>query len=446
MSQHSGTREQWGSKIGFILAAGGSAVGLGNIWRFPYVAGKYGGASFILFYLFVVCVIGFTVMLTEMAFGKHYQLSCVSAFRQYKGGKFTFMGVIVTLIGTFILSYYMVIGGWTIKYIVSSLSGLMGEAAAGHSGDLFGAFISSPNQVLLYHVIFVLLTSLIVFGGIKGGIERVCKVMMPALFVILLVMIVRSLTLPGASKGLEFYMLPDFSKLTLEGCLAAIGQAFFSLSLGMGIMITYGSYVKKDEYLPSAVAQVCVIDTLVAVLAGFVIFPAAFAFSIEVNSGPGLTFITLPSIFAKMPGGAIWSTLFFVLFFFAAITSSISLLEVPVACLIDTMKMSRKKATVVATILVFVLGVPSALGLGSHAFDIAGKGFLDFIDFITNNIGMPVMAALTSLFVGWLIPKDILPELDSTTRVFTHKNLWLFCVRFVAPAVILVIFVTGLKW
>ncbi|MBL3538702.1 sodium-dependent transporter, partial [Aminivibrio sp.] len=261
-------REHWGSRIGFILAAAGSAVGLGNIWRFPYITGKYGGAAFVLVYLAIIFIIGFSVMLAEMAIGRKAQLNAVGSFEKLRGGAWVIVGWMGVTAGFMILSFYGVIGGWTIKYFFRSFTGLMGDAAAGKAGDVFGAFVSNTPQVIIYQAIFMLITVWVVYKGIGEGIEKYCKILMPALFVILLILIVRSVTLEGAGKGLEFYLKPDFSKLTGESIAAALGQAFFSLSLGMGCMITYGSYVDKQTALPGAAIQVCVIDTLVAILAG----------------------------------------------------------------------------------------------------------------------------------------------------------------------------------
>lgn len=438
-------REQWGSRIGFILAAGGSAVGLGNVWKFPYIVGQNGGAAFVLAYVLVVVLLGLTVMLAEIALGRSAQLSCISAFRKLKGGSWTWVGVFCVIIPTLILSYYAVIGGWTLKYIFHSFGGLMAEAGAGKAADVFVAFISSPWEVVAYQALFGLLTAAVVLGGVSGGIERVCKIMMPGLFVLLVVMIFRSVTLEGASKGLAYYLNPDFSKLTASAWLAAVGQAFFSLSLGMGIMITYGSYLKKDINLPQSSLYICIIDSAVAFLAGLVVFPAVFAFGFDVEAGPSLTFITLPAVFAKMPFSSLWSAVFFVLFFFAAITSAMSLLEVPVSYLVDR-GMKRRSATLLAMIVVFLIGVPSSLGLDG-SLPIFGKDFLDALDYLTNSVMMPITAALTCIFVGWFVHKEVMQEVDSDGMFkFPGKGLWMFFVRYAAPVIIAVILVTGLKW
>lgn len=441
-------RENWGSRIGFILAAAGSAIGLGNIWRFPYMVGKNGGAAFVVVYLLLIAVVGSTVMLAEFAVGRAARKTPVGAFWVLTGTHtWTLVGWIATLAGGFIiLSYYNVIGGWTIKYIVGSLTDLIPLAAEGKSGDVFGAFIGSPQEVVLYQIGFMLLTMAIVYGGVGKGIERACKVMMPLLFIILIVLIVRAVTLPGAEKGLEFYLKPDFSLIKGQSILDALGQGFFSLSLGMGIMITYGSYIGKTERLPSSVGWVIFTDTLVALLAGLAIFPAVFAMGVEPGAGVGLTFVTLPGVFAKMPFGSIFSTLFFVLLFFAAITSGMSLFEVAVAHGMDDLKWSRRKSVMIMGTLITLLGVPSALSLSGPP-KVAGKDFLDAMDFISNNVMMPLAAILTCIFVGWFwLDKGRKEVTNDGTLPFVLMDVWVWFVRIVAPIAIAVIFYMGLKW
>lgn len=441
-------REQWGSRLGFILAAAGSAVGLGNIWRFPYIAGKYGGAAFVFFYLLVVIVIGMSLMLAEFSIGRNARQDAVGSMKKLGGGAWTIVGWMGFFCGFVILSYYAVIAGWTLAYMFKSVTGLMAEATSGEaSGALFGAFVSNVPQVMTYHVIVMLAVSAVVFLGVSGGIEKCCKVMMPSLFVILILLIFRSITLPGAEAGLEFYISPKLENLTSEGMLAAIGQGFFSLSLAMGIMIVYGSYIPKEEYLPTAVRSVVVIDTLVAILSGFAIFPAVFAFGIEPSAGPGLTFVTLPVVFSKMPAGFIFSLAFFTLLFLAAFTSAISLMEVSVAYGIDQLKLSRRNSTLVMGTLIFLLGVPSALSVGGHIPQIAGKDFLDVADFVTNNVVMPLGGILITVFVGWFWTDGAKAEItDNGARVFPLYTVWLWICRVVAPVAVTIIFVTGLKW
>ncbi len=440
-------REQWGSRFGFIMAAAGSAVGLGNIWRFPYITGKFGGAAFVMVYLAVVIVIGISVMLAEFVIGRNAQSDAVGSFRKLGGGLWPLVGWMGFFCGFVILSYYAVIAGWTLAYMFKSFGGLMEAAGAGKAGDVFGAFVSNPVQAISYHLVVMAIVSGIVYKGISGGIEKSCKILMPALFVLLLVLIVRSVTLPGAGAGLEFYLKPDFSKLTSEAVLAAVGQGFFSLSLGMGCMITYGSYLGKSDYLPTTAATVVFLDTSVAILAGFVIFPAVFAFGIEPGAGPGLTFVTLPAVFAKMPMGMFFSFAFFLLLFIAALTSAISLLEVVVTYAIDQLKWSRTKAAIVMGTAIALLGIPSALSVGGHIPQIAGKDFLDAADFITNNIIMPLGGIFIAVFVGWVWTDGAKAEItDNGKRVFPMYTVWLWICRVVAPVCIAIIFITGLKW
>lgn len=439
-------REQWGSKIGFILAAAGSAVGLGNIWKFPYVTGTNGGGAFVLLYIGMVACIGFTVMLAELVIGRRAQLNAVGSFEKIKGGAWPWVGWLGLACGFLILSYYGVVGGWTIKYIIHSFTGLMEIASAGNAGEVFGGFISSPLMVVFYQALFMFVTIWVVYRGVGEGIERYCKILMPALFVILIILIGRSVTLDGAAAGIEFYLKPDFSKVTSGTVLAALGQAFFSLSLGMGCMITYGSYLQKDINLATATVQVCVLDTLVALLAGLVVFPAVFAFGVEPGAGPGLTFITLPGIFAQMPGGMIWSALFFLLLFVAALTSAISLLEVACSYFIDK-GWSRAKAAWTMGALIFLLGVPSAISLGG-GLKIAGKDFMDVAGFFTDQIMMPIGGFFICIFVGWVIKDIAYEEITNGGKVpaFSGYATWAMLVKFVAPLAILYIFVTGLKW
>lgn len=440
-------RDQWGSRFGFIMAAAGSAIGLGNIWRFPYITGKFGGAAFVLIYLAVVLIIGMSVMLAEFVIGRNAQSDAVGSFRKLGGGAWPLVGWMGFFCGFVILSYYAVIAGWTVAYMFKSLGGLMSEAAAGKAGDVFGAFVSDPVQSIAYHVVVMAITTGIIYKGISGGIEKCCKILMPALFVLLLVLIVRSVTLPGSGAGLEFYLKPDLSKITNQAILAAVGQGFFSLSLGMGCMITYGSYLSKKEYLPSIARTVVLLDTTVAILAGFVIFPAVFAFGIEPGAGPGLTFVTLPAVFAKMPMGAIFSFAFFLLLFIAALTSAISLLEVVVTYCIDQLRWNRAKAAIIMGTAIALLGIPSALSVGGHIPQVAGKDFLDAADFITNNVIMPLGGIFISVFVGWIWADGAKAEItDNGKLAFPFYTVWLWICRVVAPVSIAWIFITGLKW
>ncbi|GHV39470.1 transporter [Synergistales bacterium] len=447
-SEGSAKREQWGSRIGFIMAAAGSAIGLGNIWRFPYLVGKDGGAAFVVIYLIITVFIGFPVMMAEFAIGRAAQKAPVLAFRALGVNPFwSLIGWMGTIAGGFFtLSFYNVVGGWTIKYIIASLTGLMEVADVGKTGEFFGEFVVRSYEVVFYQILFMLITMGVVVGGISKGIERACKVLMPTLFVIMLILIVRSVTLPGAGAGLKFYLHPDFTKVTGETFLDALGQSFFSLSLGLGIMLTYGSYIGKEERIPSSSAWTAGLDTLIALLAGLAIFPAVFAMGFEPGSGAGLSFITLPAVFAKMPAGMIFSCLFFLLLFFAAVTSAMSLLEVAVTFAIEKFHMTRKKAVCVMSVIIILLGIPSAMSLAGD-LKIYGKDFMDAIEYICNNVLLPIGSFLASIFVGWFWLKPAIKEITNDGQVqFRWLNTWIWCVRFVSPIAIAYIFYAGLTW
>ena len=445
-------REQWGSKWGFIMAAAGSAIGLGNIWRFPYLVGQYGGAAFVVVYIAIVVLIGLPVMLCEFSVGRAAQKAPYLAFSSVGASPvWNVIGWMATITGGFlVLSYYNVVGGWTLKYMYESLGGLMTVASSGESGQFFGEFVSHKSEIVVYTLLFMAFTMLIVASGVGSGIERACKIMMPALLIILVILIGRAITLPGAEKGIEFYIVPDFSKLTKEGVLAALGQAFFSLSLGLGAMLTYGSYLKKDENLPSAALFACGLDTMAALMAGFAIFPAVFAMGFEPGAGVGLTFITLPAVFAKMPYGMVFSFLFFLLLFFAAISSAMSLLEAAVAFAMEKFKITRKDAVWVTGIIIILLGGYSALSLSGDPKIYApwqGKmvDFFDFVDEFCNNWLLPLGSLLICLFVGWFWLEPARKEITSDGKLsFSWLGMWVWCVRIIAPIGIIVIFLNAL--
>lgn len=436
-------REQWGSKFGMLMAAAGSAIGLGNIWRFPYITGKYGGAVFVLTYLIVVCLIGLSLMMAEQAIGRAGKSDAVGSLLRLGGKKWSIVGWMGFIVAFIILSYYAVIAGWTLAYFCGSVDvfgSLLQGAAQGKAAELFGSFVSNPGYCIAFFLVVMFVTATIVYRGIAGGVEASCKILMPTLFVILLMLVVRAVTLPGASKGISFYLKPDFAKLTAEGILAAIGQAFYSLSLAMGIMIVYGSYFTEDTSIPRSACTISLLDTSVAFLAGLVIFPSALAFGIEPNAGVALTFITLPSVFAQMPAGMIFSAGFFLLLFIAALTSCISLFEVAVAFGIDHLGFERKKSTVIMAILITLLGIPSALSVGGHFPKICGMDCLDFFDYVTNNLIMPIGGILLTIFAGWVWTEGAKAELTNHGKYdFKLYKVWLFICRIVAPIAIFVI-------
>ncbi|NVJ91636.1 MAG: sodium-dependent transporter [Methylocystaceae bacterium] len=440
------SREQWGSRLGFVLAAAGSAVGLGNIWKFPYMTGQNGGGAFLIIYLFFVFTIGLSVMLAEFAIGRAAQRNPIGAFAVLKGKAWPLVGAIGMIAGFLILSFYSVVAGWTIAYIVKMASGtLVGDADA--LGAAFGSFISDPVEPILYHALFMGLTVAVVLGGVHDGIERACKVLMPMLFVLLIVLIIRAVTLPGAEKGLAFFLMPDFSKISADMFNAALSQAFFSLSIGMGAMITYGSYLNRHENLGKSALWVTSLDSIVAVLAGLLILPAVFAFGFDPAAGPGLTFITLPAVFAQMPGGVFFGILFFLLLTVAALTSAVSLMQPIIAYFSDEKGWNPKVSAVFFGIVIFVLGIPSSLSLGIWSdFHIIGeKGFLDSVDYITSNLMMPIGGIMTSLFVGWVVADKMKDEAtNNNEKKFKFLNGWLFICRFLAPLGISWVLISGL--
>ena len=440
-------RGNWSSQVGFIAAAAGSAVGLGNIWKFPYITGQYGGAAFVLVYLLFVILVCIPIMNSELLVGRKSGKNAVGAFKELAPGTpWWLVGLMGIIAGFVILSYYSVIAGWATAYIFKSGAYM---AAGADPADVFVSFITSPVTPIIWHAIFMLICIWIVMAGIEKGIEKYSKILMPILVLLLLVLIVRSVTLPGAGAGLSFYLKPDFSKLSAEGILAALGQAFFSLSLGMGCMITYGSYLKKDQNIPVNSYWISGADTGIAFLAGLAIFPAVFAFGLEPGAGPGLTFITVPAVFASMGAiGHFFGILFFILLTVAAITSAISLLEVVSAYFIDEAKWNRKKAAWIMGIIIFLLGVPSSLGIGvwsGYKF-IGGRDFLDSLDFIASNILLPVGGFLLLIFVGWYWGTDKAVEEGNigAKGALTLGGGYRFLVKYVAPIAIFIVFLKSI--
>ena len=430
-------RSNFTGKIGFVLAAAGSAVGLGNIWRFPYLAAEYGGGIFLLVYIILAVTFGFALMCAEIAIGRKTGLSAIGAFKALDR-RFSFVGWVASIVPMIILPYYSVIGGWVTKYITVFASG-QAEAAAGD--DFFGNFISNPIEPLGWFLLFIGLTALIVLFGVEKGVERVSKWMMPILAVLTVVIAIYGLFMPGAIDGLVYYVKPDFSHFSATTVLAAMGQLFYSMSLAMGIMITYGSYMKKDIKIESSVRQIELFDTGIAFAAGLMIIPAVFAFSSgdpdALSKGPSLMFITLPKVFASMPGGFVIGIMFFVMVFFAALTSSISLMETVVSIIKDKTRIGRKTICGIVFVGSLLLGIPSSLGNGVWSkITIIGMDFLSFFDFISNSVIMPIVALLTCIFVGYVIkPKALIEEIETTGK-FSSKKLFTIVIKYVAPVFI----------
>nr|WP_312576391.1 sodium-dependent transporter [Sedimentibacter sp.] len=441
-----GKRENWGSRFGFIMAAAGSAVGLGNIWRFPYMTGENGGGAFIVLYLICVLVICLSIMIAEFAVGRRTSLAAVGAYKTIDN-RWTFAGVLGVVSAFFIMGFYPVVGGWAFAYIVKSFTGLLSAPAA--IGDSFNTFISSPVQPIIWMLIFLALNVVIVAKGIKGGIEKASKVLMPTLFVLLILISIRSITLEGAGAGLEFLFKPNWGIVSGQTFLAALGQAFFSLSLGMGCMITYGSYLDKKENLTKSALMVTLMDTGVAILAGIAIFPALFAFGMEPAVGPGLVFVVVPSIFAEMGSlGVIFSIIFFIALMVAALTSSVSLLEVVVAYLIDQKNMERKSAVYITGAIMVVTGILSSLSMGlMSGVKLFGVGFFDFFDILTDKIFLAIGGMILAIFVGWVMKKeDLKDELtNGGTIKFGLFEIWYNLIKYIIPIAIAIVAFMGIK-
>lgn len=440
---------QFGSRLGFILAAAGSAIGLGNIWRFPYTAGENGGAAFVLVYLGFVALIGVPVLLAELSIGRASGKNPVGAFRKLDPGEgkgWTWVGALGVITGFGILSFYSVIAGWTISYLWRALTGEFAAAMSPEqSAEIFTQIIASPGEVVVMAGLFLLLTALVVRGGVSGGIERAAKVLMPVFFVMLLVLAGRAVTLPGGGEGLRFLFEPDFSKLSGTAVMSALGQALFSLSLGMGAMITYGSYLQKKENLGLAGVSVAIFDTSIAVLAGLIIFPALFATGAEPSAGPGLVFVAMPAIFDKLPAGMAFGVAFYALLAVAALTSTISLLEVVVAYLVGERGWKRERAVWSVTLTCFVLAIPSALSQGAvEGLALFDQSFLDLMNILFGNIALSVGALAIAIFAGWRWGADkALAEMKNLPA----GGLWSLAIRFLCPlaiaGVMIYILVTG---
>ena len=444
-------RESFSSRFGALVAMAGSAVGLGNLWRFPYLVGENGGAAFIIVYIILSFLICLPIFISEFVIGRRSQKNAYSAFRDLSGGSaWKWVGLFTVIVPLVVLSYYSVIGGWSIEYFVKSLTfSFTGSESQAEMSTMFIDFVSRPWLPLLCHTVFLLATTLIVVVGIKDGIEKFSKVMMPLLFFIVIAIAVYSLTLPGAGKGVDYLFNPDFSKIDAKACAAALGQAFFSLSLGFGTIMTYASYVDKKENILFQSTATAVSDLMFAMIAGLAIMPAVFAFGLNPQSGPGLVFETLPYVFSQMPAGGFVAILFFVALLVAALSSSISMLEVAVAYLVEEKNMKRINACGLLFVICWIVGAVCSLSFGplSH-IQLGGRSIFDFFDNLSSNVLMTLGSLFTVLFVGWRLKKtDIYDEftnggsLRANVKIF--GVLW-FLIRFVAPIAIIAIFLTNL--
>ncbi len=438
-------RSSFSSKIGFVMAAAGSAVGLGNIWRFPYLAAKYGGGTFLLIYLILAVTFGFSLMIAEIALGRKTGLSAIGAYSSLDR-RFGFLGILASVVPIIIFPYYSVIGGWVMKYFSVFITG-DAQAAAGET--YFNDFIAGTWEPLGWFALFLALTSVVVLLGVQKGIERVSKILMPILLVLTIIIAIYGLTLDGAIDGLLYYITPHMSDVSATTFLAAMGQMFFSMSLAMGIMITYGSYMKKDENLESSVRQIEIFDTGIAFLAGMMIVPAVYAFSggdsEALSAGPGLMFITLPKVFDSMPFGNIVGLVFFLLVFFAALTSGISLMEAIVSEFRDRFAWSRRFTCIFVAVLSLIIGIPCSLGFGPLDYiSLMGMDILDFLDFISNSVLMPIVALCTCLFIGFVIkPQAIIDEVETDGVKFGFKKAFSVIIKWIAPIFLVLILLSS---
>ena len=444
-------RETFGTRTGMLLSMAGSAIGLGNIWRFPYMLGKNGGAAFLLLYVVMLVIVCLPVMISEYLIGRRGGSNPFRTFdRLAPGSKWRWIGFIAVLASACILSFYCVVGGWSVKYLVEACSGTL----TGYEGDyaeFFASFIANPWKPLVYTMLFLCMTGLIIAFGVRKGIERMSKIMITVLFLIIVLVVIRSLSLPGAVEGVRYMFVPDFSKVTADTCIAAMGQAFFSLSIGCGCILTYASYVRKDENIIASSAWIAFFDTSFAVIAGLAIIPSVYAIALmngaepDVSAGPGLVFITLPGVFNSMPLGGLVAILFFLALLLAAITSAISLMEVVVAFILEELHSSRTRAVLISFILCGGLGVFCSLSFGPlEGFRLFGLSVFDFFDYITSNIMLPVGGLLLSVFAGWRLKRaNYLDELTNGGKLNIPKWLALtiyYLVKLVAPLAILLIF------
>ena len=443
-------RDSFGSRFGALVAMAGSAVGLGNLWRFPYLVGENGGAAFIIVYILLSFLICLPIFVSEFVIGRRSQKNAYAAFRDLSGGsEWRWVGLFTVIVPLIVLSYYSVIGGWSIEYLLKSLSFSFSDASRITMNTMFTDFVSSTWAPLATHTVFLLFTTLIVIVGIKDGIEKFSKVMMPLLFMIVVAIAIYSLTLPGASAGVDYLFRPDFSKIDAKACASALGQAFFSLSLGFGTIMTYASYVSKGDNIMTQSAATAISDLMFALIAGVAIMPAVFAFGIDPQAGPGLVFETLPYIFGQMPAGGLIAILFFAALLVAALTSSISMLEVAVAYLVEEKRFSRVWACITLFVICWIVGALCSLSFGPLSdLRINGGNLFDFFDSLSSNVLMTLGSLFTVLFVGWRLKRtDIYDEFTNGGTLSTNARifgvLW-FLIRYICPLAIISIFLVGI--
>ena len=437
-------KEGFGSKIGFVLAAAGSAVGLGNIWRFPYLAAKYGGGIFLLVYAVLAVTFGFSLMITEISIGRRTGKSVIGAYADICK-KFKPLGFIAASVPVIIFSYYCVIGGWVLKYFTVYVSDIGAEAA---TDGFFKSFTGSAGQPSIFLAVYIILTALVVMLGVEKGREKVSKILMPVLIAITIGISIYSITLDGAMEGVKYYLMPDFKNFSIKTIVAAMGQLFYSMSLAMGIMVTYGSYMRKEDNIEESVRYIELFDTAIAFLSGLMIVPAVFVFSggdaSALNQGPGLMFVTLPKVFLSMPAGRIIGMIFFILVALAALTSSISLMETIVSVIMEKFKVKRLFACIIVTAFSFAFGMASVLGYSEWKdFTIFGRQILDFLDFLSNNIIMPLVALFTCVLIGYIAKPSYIEEEVKLSSEFKSKKLYSVMIKYICPVCMMIIFISS---
>ncbi|MEF2096328.1 sodium-dependent transporter [Bacillus sp. CFBP9009] len=437
-------QDQWTSKLGFILAAAGSAIGLGAIWKLPYMTGLNGGGVFFLLFILFTLLIGAPILIAEFTIGRNAQKDAISAYKHIAPGKpwalIGYGGVVASII---LLSFFSVVGGWIISYLARSFTGSLSNLTQEEYGNFFNKIISNPYETVIAQLLFMVFTIWVVQGGVSKGIEKANKYMMPSLFILFIILLIRSLTLDGAMEGVKFFLKPDFSALTGETILLALGQSFFALSVGVSVMVTYASYLSKKEDITKSAFSVVGLNIFISLLAGLVIFPAVFALGFSPSSGPGLVFVVLPAVFNEMALGGIFMFIFFILLLFATLTTAFSILEIVVAAMIKGDAAKRKKASWIAGITVFLIGIPSALSFGVLSdVKIFNLSIFDFADYLTSNIALPVGALFISLFIGYQmkrieVQKEFESGADPGRSLF---KLWYFLIRYIVPIMIILVF------
>lgn len=440
-------RDGFSSRFGIIAAAAGSAVGLGNIWKFPYIVGENGGSAFILVYLIAILLVGMPVLLAEFIVGRRGQANAVRSFKKIAPKTPWFgigwMGIVAAFM---ILGFYTVIAGYTIHYFILTVTNAFAGMSSDQIANTYQTFSTSTVAPIVYTIIFILLSLAILFGGVKDGIEKYSKILMPGLVGIIVLLVIRAVTLPGASEGIEFLLKPNFNELSMPAVLDALGHSFFSLSVGMGTMLTYGSYINKKENLATTTASIAIADTVIALLAGLAIFPAVFAFGIDPTAGPGLVFITLPNVFLQMPGGTIFGALFFFLLFIAGLTSVVSIFEVIIAYVTEELKLSRHKAMGLTAITVIFISILCALSnTPDSSFIFGGKSLFDWMDVLTANVLLPIGGLLIMIFLGFVFKRDQLEdELKQGAKSIKTTMAYITITKYVAPVAIAIVFLYGL--